>query len=91
MSINIDGLPLSKSSSQQFWPILGSIIPYNNVFVIGLYHGNDKPANANDFLKDFVNEMKDMCENGINFNGRNIQCRLEILIVMHQRNHSFYL
>ncbi|GAB1860701.1 DUF4218 domain-containing protein [Camponotus japonicus] len=26
ISINVDGLPLSKSSSQQFWPILGSAI-----------------------------------------------------------------
>lgn len=52
--INVDGLPLSKSSSQQFWPILGSIVPYENVFIIGLYYGNEKPKNANDFLKDFV-------------------------------------
>lgn len=98
ITVNVDGLPLSKSSSQQFWPILGSIIPYDNVFVIGLYHGNDKPANANDFLKNFVDEIKDMCENGINFNGRNIQCRLEALIcdtpaksfVLCVKGHSGY-
>lgn len=54
ISINIDDLPLSKSSLQQFWPILGSVFPYNNVFVIGLYHGTEKPANMIDFLKDFV-------------------------------------
>lgn len=80
ITINIDGLPLSKSSSQQLWPILGSILPYDNIFMIGLYHGNEKPANVNDFLKDFVEEAKEMCENGINVNGRNIQCRLEALI-----------
>lgn len=80
ISINVDGLPLSKSSSQQFWPILGSLLPYENVFLIGLYHGYEKPASADDFLKDFVAEAKDICENGINVNGRNIQCRLEALI-----------
>jgi len=80
ITVNVDGLPLTKSSQQQFWPILGSIIPYNNVFMIGIYHGNEKPINVNDFLKDFVDEIKDMCENGINVNGRNIQCRLEALI-----------
>jgi len=31
-------------------------------------------------LKDFVDETKALCENGINFNGRNIPCRLEALI-----------
>lgn len=80
IAINVDGLPLSKSSSQQFWPILGSIIPYNNVFIIGVYYGHEKPANPNDFLKDFVDEATDMCENGININGCNIQCRLQALI-----------
>jgi len=36
--IGIDGLPLSKSSSSQFWPILGYIRPFkDSVFLIGLY------------------------------------------------------
>lgn len=42
--------------------------------MIGIYHGNEKPANVNDFLKDLVEEMKNMCKNGINISGRNIQC-----------------
>lgn len=80
ISINIDGLPLSKSSQQQFWPILGSVLPYNNVFIIGIYYGNEKPADANDFLQDFVNEAIEICENGIYIDNRNIQCRIEALI-----------
>jgi len=98
IAINVDGLPLTKSSSQQFWPILGSVLPYDNVFLIGLYHGNEKPANANDFLKDFIDEAKNLCENGININGRNILCRLEALIcdtpakafVLCVKGHSGY-
>lgn len=78
--VNIDGLPISKSSPQQFWPILGSIYSDNRVFTIGIYHGNAKPENANDFLKDFVDEAKEMCENGLNINDRNIECRIEALI-----------
>lgn len=80
ITINIDGLPISRSSPQQFWPILGSIYSDKRVFTIGIYHGNAKPANTNDFLKDFVDEAKEMCENGLNNNDRNIECRIEALI-----------
>jgi len=80
IAINIDGLPLSKSSQQQFWPILGSILLYNNVFIIGIYFGNEKPADANDFLYDFINEAKQICENGIDINGQNIPCKIDALI-----------
>ncbi|KYN11044.1 hypothetical protein ALC57_16823 [Trachymyrmex cornetzi] len=48
IAVNIDGLPLSKSSLQQFWPILGSVIPYSNIFVIGIYYGYEKPSDSND-------------------------------------------
>lgn len=54
IAVNIDGLPLSKSSQQQFWPILGSVFPYDNVFIIGIYHGNEKLMDTNEFLQDFV-------------------------------------
>ncbi|XP_067216038.1 uncharacterized protein [Linepithema humile] len=103
IAVNIDGLPLSKSSQQQFWPILGSVLPYNNVsydsvFIIGIYHGNEKPADANNFVRDFVNEAKEMCAKGIDVNGRNIQCRIGALIcdtpakafVLCVKGHSGY-
>ncbi|KAM0735062.1 hypothetical protein ACS0PU_011175 [Formica fusca] len=80
ITINIDGLPLSKSSQQQFWPILGSVLPYNNVFIIGIYYGNEKPADANGFIQDFINEAIQICENDIYIDNRNIQCRIEALI-----------
>ncbi|EFN66844.1 hypothetical protein EAG_08548, partial [Camponotus floridanus] len=80
IAVNIDGLPLSKSSQQQFWPILGSVFSYDNVFIIGIYHGNEKPMDANEFLQDFVNEATEICTNGIFVNGRNIQCRIAALI-----------
>lgn len=63
----MDSLPLSKSSSSCFLPILGYICnpcfkPY--VFLIGLYWGKDKPLNCNDFLLDLVDELKYLYENG---------------------------
>ena len=56
LSINVDGLPLYKSSSKQFWPILGCLND-SSPFVIAIYCGDSKP-NVEEFLRDFVNEIK---------------------------------
>lgn len=68
LAVNIDGLPLSKSSATSFWPILCSVKSIealkNKVFLVALYHGNEKP-NSNDFLLDFVNECAKLTTNGI--------------------------
>jgi len=48
--IGIDGLQISKNSSGQLWPILGYIIPYRKyVFPVGIYYGNEKLQDSNDF------------------------------------------
>lgn len=49
--VGVDGLPLSRSSSSQFWPILAFVYShYNYVFPIGVYHGNTKPEDSNIYL-----------------------------------------
>ena len=70
--IGIDGLPLTKSSSSTFWPILGYarypaiITPYrHHIFIIGLYWGKEKPRSCNDYLKYLVSELKDLYTNGM--------------------------
>ncbi|XP_036142932.1 uncharacterized protein LOC118645614 [Monomorium pharaonis] len=65
LGINIDGLPLSKSSTSSLWPILGCVLPYKEIFIIGAYYGSKKPENCNEFLQDFVEEMIDLINNGI--------------------------
>lgn len=65
--ISIDGLPLTKSSTSQFWPILGYIKLYTNfIFLIGLYWGYKKPEDSSLFLEKFVHEAKKLLESGIN-------------------------
>lgn len=67
--INIDGLPLSKSSGSQIYPILCSLTKYPQyVSVIGIYHGYEKPNNPNDFLSDFVVEATELSEQGFKIN-----------------------
>lgn len=67
IQLNIDGLPLFKSSSTQFWPILGKLfIPYQSKpFVIGLFLGKQKPENVNEFLQSFIEEMQHLQRTGI--------------------------
>ena len=62
--INIDGLPLYKSSSVGVWPILarfGDLHP----FVVAIYCGEGKPTNVNDYLKDFCEEADSLKQNGL--------------------------
>lgn len=64
--IGVDGLPLTKSSNSTFWPILGYIRQERQiVFPIGIYWGNEKPSDSYIFLKDFLDEIKDLILNGI--------------------------
>jgi len=68
--IGIDGLPISKSSASQLWPILAYIRPFkNSVFPIGIYWGHEKPEDSNLYLKQFFVEAKELLTNGVSING----------------------
>lgn len=54
LSINVDGLPISRSSPHCLWPILVSDEIFKSVHMIGTYYGVGKPTSANDFLGQFV-------------------------------------
>ncbi|KYN21546.1 hypothetical protein ALC57_06079 [Trachymyrmex cornetzi] len=67
INVGIDGLPLTKSSGSQFWPILASIVAdfYIKPFIVGVYHGFKKPQCCNSFLKYFRDECLEIFRNGI--------------------------
>ena len=69
VDINIDGVPLFKSTNGQFWPILGKLnFPgMNEPFVIGIFYGENKPSNL-DFLDEFVTECMELQHSGITVN-----------------------
>nr|CAI5820522.1 unnamed protein product [Callosobruchus analis] len=69
VEINIDGLPLTKSSTSQFWPIL-MLVDYDgcqshNPFIVGLYHGYSKPTNIDEYLREFISEFKGIEKQGL--------------------------
>ncbi|XP_036150655.1 uncharacterized protein LOC118648446 isoform X3 [Monomorium pharaonis] len=80
LSINIDGLPLFKSSGSCVYPILGSIFCSERIFLIGCYHGYKKPQDFNNFLQDFVDKTKDLITTGYNYQGKTIKIEIYNLI-----------
>lgn len=78
--IGIDGLPISKSSGSQLWPILGRIFSSNKVFIIGIYHGwHKKPENTIEFLDYFVKEARDIIENGLDHKDRKYKFCIKLI------------
>ncbi|XP_071579305.1 uncharacterized protein [Temnothorax nylanderi] len=64
LSLNIDGLPISRSSTNSFWPILISDHILRTVQIIGVYYGTKKPTSANDYLRRVVDEFKAITNDG---------------------------
>ncbi|XP_046873097.1 uncharacterized protein LOC124465386 isoform X1 [Hypomesus transpacificus] len=73
LQINIDGLPLFKSTNIQFWPILGLLlsVPMKEPVVIGIFCGSKKPYPAEEFLQDFTCELQQL-QRGFDFSGKKV-------------------
>lgn len=57
LTINIDGLPIFKSSKTHFWPILAKLYD-SEPFLVALYYGNSKPDPVHDYLFDLIAELQ---------------------------------
>ena len=73
LQINVDGLPLFRSSNAQFWPILCKIREFvdHPPLIIGIYSGTCKPPVS--FVQEFVDEMKEVLDNGLLMQDHKIQ------------------
>lgn len=82
VDINVDGLPLFKSSNLSLWPILGKVVNICNikVFLIGAYLGSKKPSSIENYLHDFVMEVKDLLQNGLYINNKKVSFKLGAFI-----------
>ena len=76
VTINIDGLPLFKSSRINFWPILGCIQELGKrPFVITLHCGKHKPP-VHEFLKPFIDEYTNLQIEGIAIGNKKIAVKI---------------
>lgn len=84
LNVGIDGLPITNNPPSQIWPILGyfSNVPTENknVFIIGMYHGKLKPLDCNEFMFDFVEELKTLIDSGFDFKTKKIKIVFQALI-----------
>ncbi|XP_046737627.1 uncharacterized protein LOC124406298 [Diprion similis] len=76
ININVDGLPLTKSSGSQFWPILASVEAdfYTEPFIVGLYHG------SNEFMKYFTEECSKIIDVRLSIGNRTVPIKINAFV-----------
>lgn len=83
LNINVDGLPLYNSSNSCFWPILFNIHDYPEIrpMAAGIYFGEQKPENAELFMKQFVDELNEIiAAGGLFINGFRLSVGIRCII-----------
>ena len=77
LQFNFDGLPLFKSSTTELWPILCLVTGVRSKpFVVGIYSGKKKPKKLDEFLYDFVEDLRTLLFHGIVLD--NVQRTIEV-------------
>lgn len=103
LNFNIDGIPLSKSSRQQLWPIQCLVLSCGSVlserpFIVGAFFGPSKPSCANMFLRPFVDDLKDVLVEGVLVKGSLVRVEVSSVIcdaparsfIFKTKGHSSY-
>jgi len=67
LQVNVDGIPLYKSSSTSLWPILVYVrnMKFSEPFVVGIFCGREKPGSAAEYVKEFVDEAFHVMQHGL--------------------------
>ena len=81
ISLNIDGLPLFKSSNKMLWLLLCGIMNVEPtvIFPVALTYGSSKPTDLL-FLQDTVDELNYLLEHGLNVDGKVIPVSLRCIV-----------
>lgn len=80
IDINIDGVPLTKSSSSCLWPILINVVSFNNVLCVGTFFGTEKPRNINNYLGYFVTEFNQLHMSGLEVLSKKYKLHIRAII-----------
>ncbi|KAK3910789.1 tRNA (guanine-N(7)-)-methyltransferase B [Frankliniella fusca] len=72
VNFSVDGVPMMASTGADFYPICCTFNDSKDVVIDGVYYGVGKPNSADEFLKEFVDEMNLFVENGLECEGRHV-------------------
>ena len=74
VQFNIDGARLQNTRNETLWPIL-CMIPQLNFrpFVVGLFLGRQKPTPFDEFLQEFLLELRSLLQNGMEYSEKKYQ------------------
>ncbi len=80
LSLNVDGLPLFKSTKSSLWPVLCAFhLKPTHVFPVALCLGSSKPKDLH-FLDDTVDALAELLEEGLDCDGRHINIELRCIV-----------
>ena len=79
LCINVDGVPIFKSSGTQFWPILAKA-EESEPFIVALYSGTSKPEPLQEYLKDLVEDINNLSTSGFQYNGAIVKITVKAFI-----------
>ena len=82
LNLNIDGVPLSDSSSVQLWPILCIVsnVKRHPPFVISRYCGPGKPPSLELYVPPFIDEYVTVRNNGFTFRSATYHICIKIVL-----------
>ena len=80
--ISTDGLPLSKSSKSDLWPILGRLVGVgiDEPFLIAAFYGSGKPSSAHEFLGPFLTEYSILHNEGFVYENWNYTVQIHAVV-----------
>ena len=81
ISLNIDGLPLFKSSNKTLWPVLCALVNVQpvQVFPVVLTCGNSKPKDL-EFLDELIDDLNELLRNGLKVDERTFCVSLRCIV-----------
>lgn len=96
---NVDGLPLHKSTKQQFWPILCRVDHFKSErpFIVALFLGEKKPP-LDYYFHKFIDELKIIMEFGFTVKNKHIEVNVKAFccdtparcFIKSVKNHNSY-
>lgn len=82
LNVNMDGIPIHKSSKDQFWPIICNVygMPQIKPMIIGIFLGKNKPLDVNSYLSPFIDELLPLMAEGVMINDYKLSLRIRCFI-----------